>query len=414
MPFRLSGLWRNPDFLKLWAGQTVSVFGSLMGALQLIAILVLDATPFQISVLAAASVAPALVAGLSAGAWVDRWRRRPVLIRADLGRALLLASIPVAYALGWLRIEQLWAVAFLNGLLAVFFDVAYRAYLPSLVRRDELVEANSKLSASESVMEVGAFSLGGWIAQLLSAVAAVAIDAASFLWSAAMLLWIRRPEPRPAAVAPGRSLRQDIVDGLAVVWRERHLHALAANTLALGLASGMIGATITLFGIRELHIQPGVLGTIYAVGGVSSFAGALVAGRVTRAIGFGRAVVLGSLVYGLAALLIPAARGPVAVAALFLIGQQLGDGAATIAHVNQVSLRQAITPASHLGRVNGSMRFLEMAMTLAGSLLAGAVAEAAGLRVALLVGACAIIAGAVSLWLSPIWGLKTPPAQTAD
>jgi MFS family permease len=414
LPFRLTGLWRNPDFLKLWAGQTVSVFGSLMGALQLTAILVLNATPFQISVLAAANVAPALVAGLAAGAWVDRWRRRPVLIGADLGRALLLASIPVAHVLGWLRIEQLWAVAFFNGLLAVFFDVAYRAYLPSLVQRDQLVEANSKLSASESVVEVGAFSLGGWIAQLLSAVAAVVIDAASFLWSAAMLLWIRRPEPRSAPVAPGRSLRQDIVDGLAIVWRERHLRALAVNSLALGLAYGMIGATITLFGIRELHIQPGVLGTIYAVGGVSSFAGALVAGRVTRAIGFGRAVVLGSLAYGLVGLLTPAARGPVAVASLFLIGQQLSDGAATIAHVNQMSLRQAITPASHLGRVNGSMRFLEMAMTLVGSLLAGVLAEAAGLRVALLVGACAIIVGAVSLGLSPIWGLKTPPAQIVD
>ena len=153
-------LWQNADFLKLWSAQSVSVAGSLLGALQLTAVLALEASPVQMSLLAASGLLPALLFGLPAGAWVDRVRRRPLLIAADLGRVALLGSIPAAWALGVLRIEQLYLVAFFHGLLTIFFDVAYRSYLPSLVPREQLVEANSRLSASASVAEVGAFSLG--------------------------------------------------------------------------------------------------------------------------------------------------------------------------------------------------------------------------------------------------------------
>ncbi|MBM3947199.1 MAG: MFS transporter, partial [SAR202 cluster bacterium] len=316
MPLRLTGLWRNPDFLKLWAGQTVSAFGTLLGALQLTAILVLDATAFQVSVLTAAGVAPSLVAGLAVGAWVDRLPRRPVLVAADLGRAAVLASVPAVYFLGVLRVEHLWAVAFINGLFTAFVDVAYPAYLPSLVSRNQLIEANSKLSASTSVVEAGAFSVGGWIAQLLSAIVAVVIDAASFLLSGLMVLWIRKREPPPSAQRRA-SLLRDVVEGLRFVWRQRLLRALASYTAAWGLAQGMIGATITLYGIRVLGIQPGVLGTIYAIGGVSSLLGAMAAVRLTRRFGLGPMIVLGGLVYGLSMLLVPAARGPVLISALF-------------------------------------------------------------------------------------------------
>ena len=195
-------LWQNADFLKLWSAQTVSVAGTLLGALSFTAVLVLDASPFQMSVLMAAGSAPALLFGLFAGAWVDRVRRWPILVFADLGRMALLGSIPVAWSLDVLRIEQFYLVAFSHGLLTFFFDVAYRSYLPSLVSRQRLVEANSHLSASASVVEVGAFRLGGWIAQLFSAIAAVAVDAATYLVSGLLLIWIRTPE------SPGRSGRQ--------------------------------------------------------------------------------------------------------------------------------------------------------------------------------------------------------------
>ena len=174
-------LWRNADFLKLWSAQTVSVTGSLLGALQFTAILTLDASPVQMSVLTAAGVVPALLFGFVVGAWVDRLKRRPILIAADLIRMALLGSIPVAWAIDMLHIEQLYVVAFFHGFMTIFFDVAYRSYLPSLVDSRALVTANSRLSATASAAEVGAFSLGGWIAQLFSAIVVTAVDSVTFL-----------------------------------------------------------------------------------------------------------------------------------------------------------------------------------------------------------------------------------------
>ncbi len=190
-----TGLWRNADFVKLWTGQTVSTLGTLMGALQLTAVLVLDASPLQMGLLAALRVAPGLIFGLAAGVWVDRLRRRPILIAADMGRAALMGSIPIAFLLGALRMEHLYLVAFGTGALTIFFDTAYRSYLPSLVPRGDLIEANSKLTASESVVEVTAFSVGGWIAQLVSAIATVTVDALSFLVSGVAIALIRKSEP---------------------------------------------------------------------------------------------------------------------------------------------------------------------------------------------------------------------------
>ena len=193
MRSRRAGLWRHPDFLKLWAGQTVSLFSSLIGrfALPLVAVLTLDATRAQVALLHVVAMAPGILVGLFAGAWVDRLRRRPIMIRADLGRTLLLLWIPSAALLGLLRIEQLYVVAALTGTLTTFFDVAYRSYLPTLVRREALVEGNSKLQASGSVVEVASFGIAGALVQLLTAPIAILVDAASFLASALSLGLIR-------------------------------------------------------------------------------------------------------------------------------------------------------------------------------------------------------------------------------
>ena len=243
-------LWRNGDFLKLWSAQTVSVTGSLLGALQLTAILALAATPFQLSLLTAAGVLPALLCGFVVGAWVDRLRRRPVLIAADLLRAALLGSIPGAWFVGALRIEQLYLIAFLHGLLTIFFNVAYRSYLPSLVRREQLVAANSRLSASASVAEVGAFSVGGWIAQLSSAIVVAAVDAVTFLVSALLLTSIRMSEPAPAPSAAQASLRREIIAGLRLVVANPILRAIGVSkAVGMGLGGGIIGTLIVLYGI---------------------------------------------------------------------------------------------------------------------------------------------------------------------
>ncbi|MCH8061650.1 MAG: MFS transporter [Chloroflexi bacterium] len=414
MPLRLTGLWRNTDFVKLWAGQTVSNFGTLMGALQFTAVLALSASPFQMGVLLAVGAAPGLLVGLVVGVWVDRLPRRPMLIAADIGRAVSLGSIPVAFVIGVLRMEQLYAVAFLNGALRTFFDIAYRSYLPSLVGRESLVEANSKLTASESVVEATAFSIGGWIVQLISAMAAVVIDALSFLVSAFFLLKIRKTEPPPDAESNRQSTIHDLSEGLRFVWGTPLLRAVTGSAIAEGMGDGIVGALWLIYGIDELGFEPGVLGTIAAVGGISAIFGATFARRITKRFGVGRTMAVGFLLYGLSMLLIPAARGPLAIAALFLIAHQLGDGAMIIYEINEMSLRQTITPDRLLGRVNASIRFVGIGTFLIGSLLGGALAEAIGLRWALAAGAGSVIIGALWLAASPIGRLKEMPTVAAD
>ncbi|HWQ12703.1 MAG TPA: MFS transporter, partial [Roseiflexaceae bacterium] len=268
----LAGLWRSPDFLRLWTGQTISLLGSHIGggALRYTAILVLGATPVQLSLLSAAALLPALLLALPAGLWLDRVLRRPVLIGADVGRALLLLSIPLAYALGALRIEQLYAVAALVGVLTILFDTAYPSYVPSVVRRDELVEANSKLSASDSLAEIAGPPLGGALVQALSAPLAVVLDALSFLASALALRGVRAIEPPPAPPAGQPGARQALAEGLAAVRERPALTALLGVAVIQGVAGGIIGTLYDLYLIRELGLTPALVGLTVGAGGISA------------------------------------------------------------------------------------------------------------------------------------------------
>ncbi|HMN60295.1 MAG TPA: MFS transporter, partial [Anaerolinea sp.] len=289
-----SGLWKNADFLRLWSGQTISVFGSMIGgtAMSFTAILALNASPFQMGVLHAMELLPAFLIGLLAGAWVDRVHRRPLLIAADIGRALVLASVPLAALLGVLRIQQLYLVTLAVSVLGILFNIAYRSYLPALVGKADLLEGNSKLSASASVSEFAGFSLGGWLVQIFTAPIAVLVDAVSFVISAFSITLIRAPEP---AIEPAEqpSLRQEILEGLRAVWRQPLLRASAAVVLVQGLASGIYGSLVVLYMSRGLGFSPGILSMFWAVGGVSSFIGASLAARFTRRLGVGRAMVVG-------------------------------------------------------------------------------------------------------------------------
>jgi MFS family permease len=291
-----TSLWRNTDFLKLWSAQTVSVTGSMLGALQLTAVLTLDPGPSQMALVTASGLVPSVVLGLAIGAWVDRLPRRPMLFATDLGRMALLGSIPVAWALDVLSFPQLYLIAFFHGLLTIFFDVAYRSYLPALVSSNQLVDANSKLSASASAAEVGAFSFGGWIAQLSSAVTVAAVDSATFLVSALLLARVRRREDAPGRTAESRSVRREIVEGLRLVVKHRLLRAIVVSRAAVGIGGGIVGTLIVLFGIDTLGFAPGVLGSIFAIGGVSSILGALGVARLTRIYGLGRTLTIGFLV----------------------------------------------------------------------------------------------------------------------
>jgi Na+/melibiose symporter-like transporter len=401
---RFTGLWRNRDFLKLWTGQTVSVFGSWIGAsaMTFTAILVLHATPFQLGLLSVARLLPGFLTGLAAGAWVDRLRRRPILIGADLGRAALLATIPAAAAARLLHIEQLYAVTFFVSVLTIFFDVAYQSYLPSLIGREALVEGNSKLSASAAAAETGGFAAAGWLVQLFTAPITILIDAVSFVVSAFSVRLIRAPEREPAR-EPGPGMHHEIAEGIRVVLQDRLLRSLALCTLTKEFFAGIYGALVVLYMVRGLGFAPGILGTFWAVGGVSSLIGAAVATRANRRFGMGPATISALSLYCAAMFLIPFARGAAFAAALLLILQQIvGDGPAAIYQINQLSLRQAVAPERLLGRVNASAEFLSLGAMLAGSLLGGVLGEAIGVRATLFLGAGGSLISPLVLALSPV------------
>lgn len=417
---RPGGLWVNPDFVKLWAGQTVSVFGSLISraALSFTAVLLLGATPRHIALLNAADLVPGLLFGLFAGVWVDRLARRPILIGCDVGRALLLASIPVAALWGRLTITHLAVVAFLGGALTVLFDVAYAAYLPSLVQSDELVEGNSKLTASASVAEFGASSLSGWLVQWVGGPLAALVDAASFVASALFLGSTRLPEKQEMVPGPdvnddlvlGVSLRAQIVEGLRTVWHDPRLRALALGQSALDLLSRIVGTVYLVFVTKTLGFSPGVLGMIFAVGGVTSLLGALFAGRVTKRFGVGNTLIGGLIVTSIGSLFSPLAPGATLLGAAFLLlNQVVTDPAWTVFEINATSLRQAVTPDALRGRVNGTLRVLSLGMALVGTLAGGVLGETLGVRAALGVGVCGGFVAALFVFFSPLRSLRTMP-----
>jgi predicted MFS family arabinose efflux permease len=410
---RLTGLWRNPDFLKLWSAQTVSELGSWVTgiALPLTAQLVLDASALELGLLGALGTFPVVLMGLVAGVWVDRLRRRPILILADLLRALLLFSIPAAHLLGRLTMAHLYFVAALTGALTVLFDVSYRSYLPSLVERKHLVEGNSKLSFSGSVAEVGGPGLGGTLVQLITAPFALLVDAFSFLFSALFLGLIRKPEPPPSPREEGSSVRADIAEGLRLVQRSGVLRAFAGATLMQNFFGGFF-ILYNLFVLDELGLSSAELGLLVSAGGVGGLVGAMAAGPLTRRLGVGRALISSLLFVTTIGLLIPFVGGPPAFAfAMMFLIQLVGDAAWPTYHINEMSLRQSVTPDRLLGRVNASMNVIEGGSATVGALLGGLLGNIIGLRPTLGVAVVGLLLSSLWLFFSPVRVLREHPEQ---
>jgi len=404
-PRRFGGLWRHADFLKLWAGETISVFGTLITrtALPFTAIIVLDASPAQMGLLTAAELGPGFLVGLVAGVWVDRLRRRPVMILTDVLRALALVTIPAAALLEVLRIGQLYAVAFTVGALSAFFDIAYRAYLPSLIEREQLLDGNSKLTASAAVAEVTSFGIGGVLVQVLTAPLAILADALSFLVSALCIARIKTPEPPPAPLSERINLLREAQEGLRLVWENGVLRALTLSATISSLAGGMISSTILLFVNRELGFSPGVLGLIFGVGGATSLLGALFAARAGRIVGLGPALIISRFVAGIGTLFIPLAGGATFGGGALLVANQLvTDPAATVYAIHELSLRQAITPDRLQGRMNATVEVARFGALLAGALLGGFLGELIGVRATLYLAAACSLPATVVLLLSPV------------
>ena len=402
-------LWRHADFLKFWAAQSVSVFGSQFTnlAIPLIAALRLQATPAQMGVLTAVETAPFLLIGLLAGVWVDRWRRRPVLIAGDVGRAVVLLSIPAAAFAGALTMGQLYVVGALIGVLTVFFDVAYQAYLPSLVGRTQLIEGNSKLEVSRSTAQVTGPGLAGVLIQALSAPIVIVLDAFSFLVSGILIGVIRRREavPQRSARAP---MLAEVREGLGVVFGSPLLRNIAGATGTSNFFASALFSIFILYATRDLAMTPAAIGLVGSIGSLGALAGALTGGRMGRRFGVGPTIVGSILTGGLGFLLVALATPSTAVAVL-AGGGVLGSFGAVVYNINQVSLRQAITPMRLQGRMNATMRFIVWGTMPLGGLVGGYLGEILGLRPAIAVTAAGGTLAFLWVLFSRVRTLRTIP-----
>jgi MFS family permease len=400
-PRRPGLLRRHRDFRRLWAAQLVSEVGTSVSylAVPLVAVTVLDASTFQVGLLVAAQATAFLLVGLPAGAWVDRVRRRPVLIAADLARAGLLGSVPVAAALDVLTLAQLYVVVLLMGVGTVFFDVAYQSYLPRLVGRDDLVEGNGRLEASRSVALTAGPTVGGYLVQWLTAPFALAADAASFLWSAGWIARIRHPEPPPEPAR--RALRQEIVEGLRFVLRHPVLRALAATGATAVIFISTQQAVLLVFLVRELGLAAGTIGLLFTAASLGTVAGAVAAPALTRRVGTRRAMLWYPVAAGAFGLLTPLADTGWRLA-FVVAGGGLGSAAVVAYNIVQVSYRQSCCPDELLGRMTATLRFLMWGATPLGGVLGGVLGTQLGLRPTLWVSAVGLLLASGWLFASPL------------
>jgi len=404
------GLILDPDFLKLWVGQAISQIGSNITGVGLpfTAVLVLGASPLQMGFLAGAGAVAVLVFGLFAGAWADRLRRRPILIAADMGRAVVLGMIPLLAALHRLTIEHLYVVATASGILTVLFDASYQAYLPSLITRENILEGNSKLALTESIAEIAGPGLTGILVQLITAPMAMLFDAASFACSAISVWLVRKPEPQPRRTLEPH-IGREISEGLRASWRNPLLRSLVGRTATGAFFLGFGSSLYFLFVVRELGLTAALVGIIISVGGACGLFGAFMAEWLVHRFGFGPTFIGSAMVTGVAMLFVPLAHGSIAVCAAFLITSQIGDLAWPVYNINDRSLRQAITPDHLLGRVNAAMHLVYHGVLPLGALTGGAVAQAIGLRHTLLIGALGFLLSTLCLVFSPVRCLHELP-----
>jgi MFS family permease len=413
-------LLRHPDFLKLWTAETVSVFGTQITllALPIVAATILNVTPFEFGLLATIEFLPFIFLSLPAGVWVDRLRRRPILIIGDLGRAISLISIPIAYNAGVLSIWQLYVVGFVNGCLTVFFDVAYQSYLPSIVERDQLVEGNSKLEITRSASQIAGPGIAGVLIGAFKAPFAIVLDALSFVVSAIFVFWIRRAEPpiKPhdeATHGPKPSMREEIVVGLRYVTGHRWLRPIAATTGTSNFFGNVGGAILILFLVREREFTPELLGFAFSIGSLGVLIAALTTGRLTSVVGVGRMLVLTSMGFSLAILPIAVAPDELLFAAVAASGF-IGGLCGVAWNINQVSLRQAITPLRMQGKMNATMRFIVWGTIPLGAISGGFLGGIIGLHNTIWVAAIGALFAFLPVALSPVRHIVEMPEQAED
>jgi MFS family permease len=391
----------NRDFRLLFAAAAVSKLGTSVGyvATPLVAVTALDATPGEVGLLATLSTVSFLVIGLPAGAWTDRMRRRGVLIAADLARAVLLCSVPVAWWLGMLHLWQLYAVVLLCGVGTVFFDVANQSYVPQVVGRPALLAANARLVSVDAANDIAGRGVAGFLVALVTAPVAVLVDAVSYLVSALCVLRVRHREEPPARAKT--RLWRDMTEGIAFVGHNPALRAIAMSGALVNLGIVLIVTMLPVVLVDEIDVSPTVLGLFLATGGVGTLVGSLLARPLARRIGAGRLSVLAALLAAPCGFGMPfVADGPVlwlAATGWVVVTAVVGTN-----NVILVSFRQSVTPDRLLGRMTASFRFLLMGALAVGAAAAGALGEAVSPRAALAAGAVAIALVWVPILASPL------------
>lgn len=406
------GLWRHADFLKLWAAQAVSSFGSRITreGLPLAAILTLDATPVELGILAALARGPGLVVGIFAGGWVDSAYRRPLLIGADLFRMALLMTVPLAAWTHWLTMPQLYLVAALIGAASILFDIANHAYLPVLIGKPDLLEGNAKLAVTESTAEIGGPALAGVLFQVFTPPVAILADALTYLVSALSLGMIRTPEPPPVPRNKDQHWLADLRFGFEAVMAQPLIRPMLIMTTVQTFFGSFFAGLYMLFAIKTLGLSTSLMGVTIAVGGVGALSGALLARMSVARLGPGPAIIVTGLISAFSALLIPAAPASLVGGTVFLmISQWFGDAFAVAAMVPASTLRQTVFPREMLGRTGAVFHFVTGAMAVVGALVGGAAAQHFGIRPTMWVGALGIIAGQLVLAFSPLRNLRQMP-----
>jgi MFS family permease len=403
--------WRG-GFGRVWSSSAVSLLGTQVSllALPLTALGALHASAGQVALLAAAGTAPFLLFGLPAGAWVDRWSRRTLMVRTDLVRGVLLASVPVAYVVGVLSLAQLYVVAFAVGSMSVLFDVASLSVLPALVPHDRIAAANGRLEAARAVSQTSGPALGGVLVQLFTAPVAVALDGLSYLVSAALLRDL--PElPAPAAPAVRERLVRQVTAGLRFCLSHRYIRPLALGAAWMNFWVEALMAVLLVYAVRDLDLGAATVGLILAGSNIGYMAGSLAVPRINAWIGVGQGIVVGAaLQVGFVIAALASGRLTEVWLTLGLAVSAAGTG---IWNVNAVSLRQATTPAPMLARMNASNRFLIWGTMPLGAAAGAALAGVIGLHGTVLV--CALLAptSALPVLLSAVRSVESMPAAGA-
>ncbi len=411
-------LWQYRNFMLLWSGQSVSLVGTAVTTLvlPLVALRAFGASAFEVGALAMVGGLPSILIGLPAGPLVDRWRARPTMLWCDVGRALALGSIPIAYSIGALTIVQLFVVAFVSGTLSVFFDVAYQGYLPSIVARKQLMDGNGKLGTSNAFALLVGPSLGGILVALIGAARAVSADALSYVISAASLVLIRVEEPpRRRAARSVKVMWAEIVEGLRYVLGDDLMRPITLSNSSGSFFLAGLNAIWLVYAVRNLHWQPQPIGIVLGVGALGGLVGGVISNSLVERFGVPRVMLVARIAIAPAELLIPLAPrglgGQFVVATSFVLVLLAG----VIFTTTQRTFRQLICPAPMLSRMNASTRWLQWSLRPLGAVVGGAVGSLFGLRLALFAGVARLFISAAALYFrTPLRHMPDLPQPVAE